>query len=89
LTDITAIAEFKRLAAVLSVNRLLTAGNVHMLAHLCMLHARITATWTTGATPSAALLAIFRRLSGDLGLTHMPTQAPAGRPNRFLTIGRG
>ena len=85
LQDLTAIAEFKRLAAVLTVNRLLTAGNVDLLAHVCMLHARITAMWTAGETPSAALLAIFRKLSGDLGLTHLPTQAPAAaKPNRFL-----
>lgn len=88
LQDVTAIAEFKRLAAVLTANKLLTSGNTALLAHLAMLHARITSSWTTGETPSAALLAVFRRLAGDLGLTNLPTQAPATKPNRFLLNGK-
>ena len=87
MTDATAIAECQRLAAVLTANKLLTAGNVALLAHLAMLNARITASWTTGATPSAAVLTVYRRLSGDLGLTHLPTAAPAAsKPNRFQAL---
>jgi hypothetical protein len=88
MTDLTAIAEFRRLASVLMANRLLTAGNVALLAHLAMLHARITASWMADETPTAALLTVYRRLSGDLGLTSMPVQAPASKPNRFAEIAR-
>jgi hypothetical protein len=88
LTDLTALAEFRRLAAVLTANRLLTAGNVGLLAHLVMLHTRITASWMADETPTAALLTVYRRLSGDLGLTSMPVQAPASKPNRFAEIAR-
>ena len=87
LQDVTAIAEFKRLAAVLGVNRLLTGGNTALLAHLAMLHARITAAWNEGLTPSAALMNIYRRLCGDLGLTHVGVAAPAAsKTNRFAEI---
>jgi glutathione S-transferase len=88
MMDLTAVAEFRRLAQVLGANRLLTAGNTALLAHLAMLHARITATWLSGETPTAALLAIYRRLSGDLGLTHMPVPAPASKPNKFAELAR-
>lgn len=88
MTDITAVAEFKRLAAVLTVNKLLTAGNTALLAHLVMLHARITAAWLADRTPSAALLTVYRRLLGDLGLTHMSVATPTAKPNRFLLNGK-
>ena len=88
MTDLTALAEFRRLAAVLMANSLLTSGNVALLAHLAMLHARITAAWLAGETPTAALLGVYRKLSGDLGLTSMPVQAPASKPNRFAQIAR-
>lgn len=87
LQDITAIAEFKRLAAVLIVNKLLTAGNTALLAHLAMCHARIAAAWLADRTPSAALLTVYRRLSADLSLTSVAVPAPAGKPNRFLKFG--
>lgn len=82
------MAEFKRLAAVLAVNKLLTAGNSALLAHLAMLHARVTAAWTAGETPTAALMTVYRRLCGDLGLTHMTLPAPADKLNRFLLNGK-
>lgn len=88
LTDITAVSEFRRLAAVLTATKLLTAGNVSLLAHFVMLHARITAAWQAGETPSAALMAVYRRLAGDLGLTHMPLAAPPSAPNRFHDLAR-
>lgn len=89
MTDITAVTEFRRLAAALTVNRLLTAGNTALLAHLVMIHARITAAWTAGETPTAALLTVYRRLSSDLGLTHMAAHAPAAaKPNRFIVNGK-
>ena len=88
LQDVVAVAEFRRLASVLTVNGLLTVGNTALLAHLAMLHARITATWLSGESPSAASLMVYRRLCGDLGLTSLPTPASTGRPNRFAEIAR-
>jgi len=85
MQDVVAVAEFRRLAGVLAANKLLTAGNVALLAHLAMLHARLTAAWSTGETPTAALMTVYRRLSGDLGLTALSLPAPAAsKPNRFL-----
>lgn len=82
MTDITAVAEFKRLAAVLTVNKLLTAGNTALLAHLVMIHARLMTAWTTSATPSAALMTVYRRMCSDLGLLSMAV--PVAKPgNKF------
>ena len=86
MQDEAAIAEFKRLAAVLTANKMLTGGNVQILAHLAMLHARVTASWTEGGTPSAALLTVYRRLAGDLGLTALPMPTPTSKPNRFFEL---
>jgi len=49
-----------------------------------MLVSRFQATWARGETPSASLLAIRRKLAGDLGLSSMSLPTPTGKPvNRF------
>lgn len=88
MRDVAAIEEFNRLAPLLAANRLLSEGNVALLGHLCMLHSRLSQSWGSGSTPTAALLTIYRRLSNDLGLTHLVLPTPAGTPNRFSTNGK-
>jgi hypothetical protein len=75
---------------VLGANGLLTEGNCGLLAHCCMLHAKLAENWNSGVTPTAALLTTYRALLSDLGLTSLPNvPAPPTKPNRFLKLGRG
>jgi hypothetical protein len=83
--DAVAIAEFDRLATILAVNDLMTVGRIDALADYSMLSARTQALWQSGETPSAALLAIRRKLASDLNLSEMNLAAPSAKPNRFLS----
>lgn len=85
LTNLDAVKEWHRLAPVLTVNRLLTPGNVGLFAQMCALHGRLVEMWTGGATPTAALISAYRALCNELGLSSMTLPAPADKPNRFLT----
>jgi hypothetical protein len=84
MRDVVAVSEFRRLGALLAINKMLTAGRVDTLADYCMLSARTQAAWQAGETPSAALLAIKRKLAGDLNLTALTLATPSAKPNRFL-----
>lgn len=88
LTHITAIAEWRRLSTVMAANKLLTEGNVGLLAHLCMLHARLVDLWTSSEKPNAALIAAYRTAAGDLSLTHMKLPSGETNKNRFAQNGK-
>lgn len=85
MQDVSAVAEFRRLSSALVANKMLTQGNVVLLAHLCMLHARLQEAWVSDSTPTAALLTVYRRLSGDLGLTGMAAQSTVTKPDNKFT----
>lgn len=81
--------EWARVATVLTACKLLTAGNVDLLAQYCALHGRLAESWASGATPTAALIHCHRQLAVTLGLTAMNLPAPAaGKPNPFAKHGR-
>jgi hypothetical protein len=88
MTDVVAVREWHRLAPLPVANKLLSTGNMALLAHLCMLTSRLAATWTSGATPNAALLRVYRGLACDLGLVHLNVPEPGDKPNRFLSFKR-
>lgn len=88
MADTGALREWHRLAPVLTANRLLTDGNIGLFGQLCALHGKLVQMWQAGETPTAALIAAFRGLSGELGLLSMTLHAPAAKPNRFLSNGR-
>jgi hypothetical protein len=84
-----AVAEWRRLAPVLTANNLLHAGNLHALALLCGLHGRIVQLWAAGEAPQAAVVGQIRALLADLGLSGMRLPpAPPGPRNRFSLHGR-
>lgn len=94
LTHQLAIDEWMRLARILVANRLLSEGALGPLAILCALHAVLAQATSTGATPKASLVAQFRALSGDFGLTLAGAQrlkpltsAAAARANPFAVFG--
>jgi hypothetical protein len=83
LVNLVALAEWRRIAPALAANKMLTVGNLDTLADYVMLVARFRESWLSNATPNAALLAIRRKLAGDLGLSAMNLPTPSAKPNRF------
>jgi hypothetical protein len=81
-----ATTEWARLAPILSANRMLTDGNLDVLAHVCSLHAKLAQIWESDIVPTAALLNAYRGLMGELGLLSMklPMASAEKPPNRFL-----
>lgn len=86
--DAVALLEWHRIVKILAACKLLNEGTGLILPHVCMLHSRFVSSWTSGTTPAGTLLAIHRKLCGDLGLNHIATPAPATKPNRFLLNGK-
>lgn len=91
--SVEASKEFKRLASILFSNGLLIEGSVSPLAHLAALHGEITKHWQAGACPSGHLLAQYRALAGDFGLTPVSRSRLAAAPqntkiNKFSNNGK-
>lgn len=61
--------EFERLAPILFNNKLLTEGGVSALAQLCALHGKIVQMWAAGEAPTGHMMAQYRALTNDFGLT--------------------
>ena len=93
LPNAHAVLEFIKLAAVLHANRLLTCGGVAALGHLCALHGKMVQLWSAGETPTGHMVAQYRALVNDFGLTpvaqgkvHSGDKKPAG--NKFASNGK-
>lgn len=69
LPNAHAVIEFNRLAQVLLANKLLTDGAITMLAHLAALHGNIVAMHAAAVPPTASMLATYRQLCNDFGLS--------------------
>ena len=88
-----AIAEWNRLAPILTGSKILTEGSLSLLAMLCATHGKIVQSFTAGEMPSGALLSALRNMNSDFGITPAsqskvrPAAAPAGA-NPFLQHGR-
>ena len=93
LPNAEAVHEFDKLAKVLHANRLLTVGGVAALGHLCALHGKMVQLWMAGETPTGHMVAQYRALVNDFGLTpvaqgkvHAFGEKPAG--NKFASNGK-
>jgi phage terminase small subunit len=64
-----AVREWERLARVLVANRLLTEGGLAALGQMCALHGKIVQLYAAGESPNASLIAQYRALANDFGLT--------------------
>src|SRR5690606_4309529 len=62
-------AEWDRLAAILHANGLLTEAGLGPLAMLCALHGKLVQLWMAGETPTGHMMAQYRALVGEFGLT--------------------
>jgi hypothetical protein len=69
LPNAHSVKEFDRLAVILFNNKLLTQGGVMALAHLCGLHGKMVQLWAAGEAPTGHMLAQYRALVNDFGLT--------------------
>jgi phage terminase small subunit len=69
LKDPVAVAEWQRLAGMMTVHHLLTETSLSPLAMLCALLGKLVKDARRGRMPSAALLAQYRALCGDFGCT--------------------
>ncbi|MBV6436752.1 MAG: hypothetical protein AELANPGJ_02019 [Anaerolineae bacterium] len=64
-----AVKEWDRLAAILAANRLLTEASLSALGQMCALHGKIVQLYAAGESPNASLIAQYRALANDFGLT--------------------
>lgn len=64
-----AVKEWNRLAAILTANKLLTEGGLSAFGMLCSLHGKLVQLWAAGESPTGHMLAQYRALINDFGLT--------------------
>jgi phage terminase small subunit len=82
-----AVKEWDRLASILTANRILTEGGLAALGQMCALHGKIVQLYAAGESPNASLIAQYRALANDFGLTPVAQgkvrshgEEPAGNP---------
>lgn len=91
--SVEAVNEFNTLASMLFTNGLLTEGSLSPLAHLAALHSELVKHWRAGACPSGHLVAQYRALAGDFGLTpvsrsKITTGTQTAKINKFANNGK-
>lgn len=69
LPNAHAIKEFNHLAPILFKIGLLNQGNLAPLGVLCSLHGKMVQLWAAGESPTGHMLAQYRNLINDFGLT--------------------
>lgn len=69
LPNAHAVKEWNRLAPILVANKLLTEAGLSALGHMCALHGKLNQLWAAGEAPNASMLAQYRGLANDFGLT--------------------
>ncbi|MBH2010059.1 MAG: hypothetical protein I8H71_10200 [Xanthomonadaceae bacterium] len=84
--------EWRRLVPILVATRLINPALVSVLGHVCCLHGSIARTLAAGAMPKPALVAQYRLLLNDFGLTPAARDKVAtpraDAANRFARNGR-
>lgn len=95
LPNAHAVTEFNRLAEILFNNGLLIESSVTALGHLAAIHGKLVDLWSSGEgeTPSGHLMAQYRALVNDFGLspvssTKIGGAAPVKKTNVFASNGR-
>ena len=88
-----AVKEWDRLAPILHANKLLTEAGVSALGMLCALHGKLVQLWAAGESPTGHMLAQYRALVNDFGLTPVAQGKvrPSGEKdegNKFARFGK-
>jgi phage terminase small subunit len=61
--------EWNRLGPILVANKMLTDGGLSAFGMLCSLHGKLVQLWAAGEAPVASMVAQYRNLINDFGLT--------------------
>jgi phage terminase small subunit len=69
LPNAAAVKEWNRLAPILFAVGLLTDAGLSALGMLCALHGKLVQLWAAGESPTGHMLAQYRALVNDFGLT--------------------
>lgn len=69
LPNAHAVQEWERLAPILQAAGLLTEAGLSALGMLCALHGKLVQLWAAGESPTGHMLAQYRALVNDFGLT--------------------
>ncbi len=69
LPNAHAVKEWERLAPILVANKLLTEAGLSAFGMLCSLHGKLVQLWAAGEAPVASMVAQYRNLINDFGLT--------------------
>ena len=94
LPNAHAVKEWKRLAPVMTNNKLLTEAGLSGFGHLCALHGKLVQLWAAGESPTGHMLAQYRSLINDFGLTPVaqgkvkPIGNSEAQANTFTRNGR-
>lgn len=85
--------EWDKLAPMLVAAGLLTDGGVSALGMLCSLHGKIVQLYAAGESPTGHMIAQYRGLVNDFGLTpgaqgRVKASGNDGPPNRFARFGK-
>lgn len=89
-----AIAEWKRLAPILTANKLLTEGGLSAFGHMCALHGAVTQMWMVDEIPTASMVSTLQSMINDFGLTPVaqgkvkPNGGEEKRGNKFASNGK-
>jgi len=89
-----AVKEWERLAPILVANKLLTEAGLGAFGQLCALHGKLVQLWAAGEVPVASMVAQYRNLINDFGLTPVaqgkvkPVQGDGPAGNKFANNGR-
>ena len=91
LTNPDAVAEWDRLYPLLEASRILTAGDLTMLAHLCRLHGSIVQKARAGVDVPSSAEAQNRTNYAEFGLTpssrtRVPAAPPVKKKNKFAEL---
>jgi hypothetical protein len=93
LPNCHAVNEWTRLAPILAAVGLLTEGGLSALGVLCALHGKIVQLYAAGESPTGHMLAQYRALVNDFGLTpvaqgRVKSVDHGKAPSRFANNGR-
>lgn len=69
LPNAHAVKEWERLAPLLVANKLLTEAGMSALGVLCALHGKIVQLFAAGESPTGHMVAQYRALVNDFGMT--------------------
>lgn len=93
LPNAHAVKEWERLARILAAHKLLTEAGLSALGTLCALHGKLVQLWAAGESPHASLIAQYRGLVNDFGLTpvaqgKVKSGGEKEKGNKFAAFGK-